>query len=389
MKKIILSLLLTMLAHHLVAQKVDGEVQLKDLAVPNSPSFVLVDASPSAIQTPNTPKAFILGLAQSFETTNGFPQNYSAEFAPYWWFKPSDRSVYTLLGLKTGRDSASNITSVVGENPFSGLKFTSFSVGFLTKDLIPDTIRSDQKIFSIGIRTTVIKIHGESYQTNLKSKIKAWHDKALMEIAILQEVITRDTSPVSLKRDEMLKELANYKPKSTSQELKEINDLMNEKPIFSLDVAGAYATYGINDSAWKSGRSGIWTTLSSYIPLDSKETKPHKNYFNFNFALRYLVDNYAEDEEGLIKKVNSVDIGGKIMFELDQLSIGAESMYRYSEGIADTKNRTVGIINYRIANNIYLNGAFGKNFDLPNKLIAIFGINWGLGSETTTLPSTK
>ena len=48
--------------------------------------------------------------------------------------------------------------------------------------------------------------------------------------------------------------------------------------------------------------------------------------------------------------------------------------------------RSVGLINYRLSDNLYINGAFGKNFSAPDKLIALFGIKWGLGSETVNLP---
>ena len=124
-------------------------IQLKDLAVPNSPAFVLTDATPSLIQSPTTPKSFVLGIAQSFQqSSGGFPQNYSAEFAPYWLMGSLKRDVYSLLGLKTKRDANNSIISVDGEDPFSGLKFTSVSLAFLNKDLIPDTASVSHKIIS-------------------------------------------------------------------------------------------------------------------------------------------------------------------------------------------------------------------------------------------------
>jgi hypothetical protein len=49
-------------------------------------------------------------------------------------------------------------------------------------------------------------------------------------------------------------------------------------------------------------------------------------------------------------------------------------------------NRTVGLIKYKLTDNLYINGGVGQDFDLPNKLISFFGINWGPGSETVALP---
>ena len=160
---------------------------------------------------------------------------------------------------------------------------------------------------------------------------------------------------------------------------------MNQKPIFSWDIAAAYATYGIGDSVWKTGRYGVWTSVSSFLPLDIGGNKPNKNYFNLNLLFRYLVDNYSA-ENGVIRTNRNMDFGAKLELIFDALSIGVESEYRYLNFTPGAQNRTVGILNYRIADNLYINGAFGTNFTLPDKLIALFGINWGFGSEKVNLP---
>jgi hypothetical protein len=354
----------------------DSEVKLKDLAVPNSPAFILNDIVPTLIQTPNTPKAFVLGAVQSFQQSTGaFPQNYSADFAPFWWLKPSHRNVYSLVGLKTKVEN--NVTSVKKQDPFSGLKFTSLSMAFLTKDYIPDTINLSQKVFSVGIKTTLVKVHSKTYDVKLKEKISEWHITTLSEfdknIALLTE-ISKDPS----KTDELTKK---FKKLNSSEIVKQINEIMNQKPLFCWELASAYSTYGIGDTSWKTGRYGVWTTVSSYIPFG----KNTKNYFNINLACRYLTDNYNKGDNGIIGKSNSIDVGGKIAFEFDELSIGVESLYRFNNSIANTQNRTVGVVNYKIADNLFINGAFGKNFDSPNKLITLFGVNWGFGSETAKL----
>lgn len=384
MKKIIFAVSLVLLTNCLWGQKLNNAVKLKDLAVPASPAFIITDITPSLIQSPNTPKEFILGVAQSFqESSGGFPQNYSTQFAPYWWAKPDDRNVYTVLGLKTSKDAVGK-TNITGQNPFSGLKFTSVSIAFLNKDLIPDTIDASQKILSIGINTTLIKVHLKSYATDINNKITEWHEAAQLELDKVQEEITREVDPERKKA--LLKKFANYKPVSTSGILEEINEIINRKPIFSWDIAAAHSTYGINDSVWRSGRSGIWTTLSTYLPLALGDERTFKNYLNINFVFRYLMDKYQLNEQKKIVSGNSVDIGGKFALEFDKLSIGIESLYRFKNGEANSQNRTVGIINYKVADNLYIRGAFGKNFNVPDKLIALFGINWGFGSESVNLP---
>ena len=70
MKKIFCLLLLCSWFQLMRAQNTPGsvnsEVKIKELAVPKAPAFKLLDISPTQIETPNTPKQFALGIAQSF-----------------------------------------------------------------------------------------------------------------------------------------------------------------------------------------------------------------------------------------------------------------------------------------------------------------------------------
>lgn len=372
---------LVIMSFYTYSQSVDNEVKLSDLAVPTSPAFIITDISPSTFQTPTTPKSFILGLVQSYEeSSDGFPQNYSAEFAPYWWLNPAKRNVYSFLGIEKPRPNSAD--SVAKANPFSGLKFTTVSLAFLKKDLIADTVDNAQKMFSLGVRTTILKFHNKKYAAAINAKVKEWHNLTQLEMAVVQEKLTRASAA---ERAELLHEFANFKPKTTTAKLKEISELIAQKPLFSWDIAGAFATYGVGDSTWRAGRTGVWTTLSTYLPL-GKEKEIQKKYFNLNLVVRYLRDNYHGNEEGMLSRANNLDVGGKIALEFDKLSIGYEALFRYVDGKGSAQNRNVGIINYRIADNIYLNGAYGENFDLPGKLVALFGVTWGIGTETVKLP---
>jgi hypothetical protein len=380
MKIKLLLLCFTLSLNSLWAQ--DNAVKLKDLAVPNSPAFILVDAAPSTVQTPSVPKEFILGLAQSFQEGGGaFPQNYSAEFTPYWWFKPG-RSVYDILGLTTAKD-ATGKTTVKGQNAFAGLKFTNVSVAFLNKDLIPDVPKVNQKILSVGLRTTLVKIHLKNYSVDLAKKVDEWHTAAQEEL-----LSNSDLQDELARHPEKQQEIMNkFKPIKTNEIVKEIAAIIAQKPVFSWDIAAAYATYGINDSIWRTGRSGLWTTISSYLPLDMGSQRNTKNYLNLNFVFRYLFDNYQKSKTGTIVSNNSIDIGGKVALEFERLSIAVESLHRHNNNSnVSSQNRTVGIINYKVADNIYITGSWGKNFDVPDKLITLFGVKWGFGTETVTLP---
>src|SRR5262245_7242034 len=60
-----------------------------DLAVPESPAFIIVGVSPTEIARPVTPMALAVSIASSAAgSTNFLPANYALEFAPYWWGTP-------------------------------------------------------------------------------------------------------------------------------------------------------------------------------------------------------------------------------------------------------------------------------------------------------------
>ncbi len=387
MKKTICALLSLAILPGIFAQSVNNNVELKQLEVPNSPAFTLADFTPSLIQTPNTPKKFILGVAQSFaDAGNAFPKNYSAEFTPYWWLKHSDASVYSLAGLKPQTNNAGN-PSAFKQDPFHGLKFTGISIAFLNKDLIPDTIKAEQKMFSVGVRTTVIKLHPKKYYNALAAKISLWHDMALSELMTSPLLAQVAREPDTAKKRKLMENFL-LKPSSTYKVAEEINEIILQKPIFSWDVASAFIAYGIGDTAWRKGRFGVWTNLSSFLPIAlGDETEARKNYINLNFGVRFVSDNYFKDNKGQVRKANVVDVGGKIALELKGLTIGYEYFNRNGKGVAANETRSIGIISYQISDNLYINGGFGKNFTSNDKLISLLGLKWGLGRETISLPN--
>ena len=386
MKKIILFFIGCCLYQMSQAQgSIDSEVKIKELAVPKAPAFNLLDISPTQIETPTSPKQFALGIAQSFNDSVGWPKNYSMEFSPYWWLKKSNRSVYDFLGLKTINDPIKeNEKKITGENAFSGLKFTSISMAFINQDLVPDSIKQSQKIFSIGIHSTIIKIHSKNYAKVLASKLEEWHIAAQQELDIA--LANQPADSLKEAKKAYWQKFTDYKPTNTGEIFDDINDIMNEKPVLSLDISAAYANYGFNDSTRKTGRVGVWVTLSSYVPIKLDDDEVNKNYFAFFGYLRYLQDNYAPGKGNQTMKSSCFDIGGKFELKFDKLSIGYEIIRRnYTKQGINSQDRNVGVICYQLGNNLYINGAYGKNFGIANKLISSLGINWGFGNEKTKL----
>ncbi|WP_339880320.1 hypothetical protein [uncultured Algoriphagus sp.] len=357
----------------------------KDLAVPFSPAFSITDITPSLVQNPTTPKAFTLGVAQSATAGSSyFPDNYSAQFAPIWWIDPSGISIYSYLGLDLPKDGE-KLGDNTQHNIFSGLKFSTMSIGFVNKDLIPDNLDETQNIFSIGVHSTFIKFFKKEHIAKLQKEINQWHINALTDLErnqALIDAITRIPLDDSLRNEKIDDLTKQFTQTNSLGNLKNINKLISEKPIFTWDLSAAIAGYGVSSDEIKTGRMGVWTGLATNLKL--KENT--QNYFSINVLGRYLYDQFQANDEGIIGSADNIDVGGNLGFEFDRLNISVESLYRFTNGVANSSNRTIGLISVKLTDNLFINGTFGKDFSGPNKLISTFGINWGFGNEKIKLP---
>lgn len=363
-----------------------GSAQVKtlqpaNLSLPNSPSFKLLDLTPVTSQTPQTPREFSLGVLSSLQDNNGWPTNYSAEFTPYWWLNGPGRNVYNYLGIKRPA-RAGDIAGVKGD-PFSGLKFTSFSIAFMREDMLPDKDTNSQRIISAGIRSNIIRVYSKKQLQAAYSKIQAWHKAAQEDL----EALTGNINPL-LPPDTIaarLRAAANGQMRSTKH-ANAILEQMEMKPILQVDISAAYAGYIISDQT-KTGRAGAWISVNSYIPWNMKKEVP-TNFFSLSLLARYFHNNYAAFENAAFASTNSFDIGGRVSLEIKSFSIGVEAIHRDNKKLKSfaKEDRLIGILNYKIGKKLYLHGTYGKNFAANKKLLTSFGINWGFGSEKVELP---
>ncbi|MCE7057978.1 hypothetical protein LZF95_25055 [Algoriphagus sp. AGSA1] len=385
MKKIFTYFLAVFCISQVAAQTTEKEAENK--AVPHSSAFKLVDVSPTLIETPTTPKAFGLGILQSFDQSGGWPQNYSAEFTPYWWALPKNRDVYKFIGIRRTEDPVTK-SEMYRSSPFSALKMTNISIAFLQKDLVPDSVDSAQKIFSAGLRTTIIRVYTGAYNEKLSTIINEIRNFQATRMAERIDDPDIIAAQLSGDKEKLAQAITRYSEKTREEVEKMVLRIQNhitQKPVYQWDLAAAYASYGIADTTWKTGRAAIWTTQSVNLLLNAQGESSKQNYLTISGYSRYMRDNFALKEGGIVRS-NSFDIGGKLTLELDPISLGIEAIHRNYELEGDLlSQRVIGFLNYRIAKDIYLSGAFGNDFGLDKtKIMALFGLNWGFGSEKLT-----
>ncbi|SDG36185.1 hypothetical protein [Epilithonimonas hungarica] len=361
MKKLYLIIIVLLSQQFTFAQK--DTVTLKDMEIPTSPGFILLDESASNIERPNSSKAFSLSILNALTEGNGFPKNYAVEFTPFWFFKHKKMNALKYIGFDGEK-----------ERYFSSVKMASISAASInSKDTLTGKTLNN---ISVGARTTLFKIYPKSF----KEKLLKANLAEFQNLKGLAETLKREgaTDVLRIENPEKYKEIETRILTAVEESKNEssLENVLKTKPLLAVDGAVAYSNFFIDGdfSTRRFGRLGIWTTVNLAINLNKENTQ----YLNFYAVGRYLSDGLNRDDAGSYFKENSLDFGGKLELELKAFSIGYEFIQRNN----DVKNtfRSVGNLRYKISENLYLVGAYGKNFGEGRNLISLLGINWGINS---------
>ena len=323
-----------------------------------SPAFQLLEETVTDVYTPENVKAL------AFHVQNNFGESMAIEIAPYFFIntKSKNRTYYKYIGVTKEND-------VLKQNPFSGLNTTTLSFAYLKKGF--ETIASDNeyKTFSIGARTTILRFY---------DKAKVYENAENIAITLM----SLDSPPNSIMRmpegPEKVEALKKFylEQQKIDERFKPFQKTI--KPIFKLDGAVAYSNLFVDNTIDGNtvNRFGSWLTGEfSLILNEGDEESTTNNYVNLLFIARYVEDGFNAESTDSFTTNYYRDFGGKINFELGKFTLGYEYIKRHGTIASE---RSVGNITYALDKNISITGGFGKDFQIENNLLAIFGINWGL-----------
>jgi hypothetical protein len=327
------------------------DITIEDLEIPNAPALSLLDETTTIIETPKNIKALTTSLA------NSLGNNIALEFSPYLLFSTS-KNFYDYNGFMVSQNSENKLV----EKGLLGQAWTnlSFSVASVKNDSL-------NKI-SFGFRTNLLTIQNPKRKI-LFNEAEKTHNEKIRIILIKEDHETLSKNPEYIKLT------------------KEFNVLMdsvaslNTKPLFSLDIAGAYNHLYINNN-YDSGRQGkIASWLSLSYNRELKEKKDGSNSYISLYGIgRFIQDsNYLDEATSEIISKDFFDCGGKVEIDLGKLIFAYEYVNRLNE---ENNYRSVGTIKYKVSNSIIINGGFGRNFEATDNLVSILGINWGLDLGT-------
>jgi hypothetical protein len=348
------------------------DISLEDLRTPAAPGFILLDVAPTSIEKPTTPKAFAVSVLNAANLSNGIPKNFAMEFTPFWFLKHPNMNAIKFYGINAETKK---------QKVFYSLRNASLSIAAVDTSTasVSTSNRFTKSNIAFGLRTTILSIRKKA---DIDDLVAANNDivKALNGIATTIALI----SPSDPEREIKIQRLIDEGPLPQNKRLKEV---LARKPVFALDgaVAANIAHTNTNYNSGRLGRAGGWLNANLALPIKEENANEVRNYLHLLATTRYLSNNDSINASGEYVREDLFDTGARVELEIGKLSISYEFLLRNNLTTDANTIRSSGLIQYRLGNGVYINGAIGKNFGTTNNLIALFGINWGLGNEKTVV----
>jgi hypothetical protein len=337
------------------------QTKLEDLRTPPSPAFVLMGVAPTTVERPTTPRAVGAAFLNAVEEADGtLPDNFSLEVAPYWLtprptvtFDQVDRAGFWKGLLQT----------------FSA-SLASKGADTASEDASSQAAASEGTLLGVGTRASwmIGKRSALAQQT-----IDAYRAKAV-EILLLRPLPPAGNPtppPLTAAEQEALRPFLNA-----------IRDSLRQGRWVVEAAAAMTGRFPDNEtSRGHTEKAAIWITptyrfvRSTFDKSSGKLTSAPT--VDFIAVARYIHDRTATTDG------DGVDLGGRLLWDNTTFALSAEFVQRTN--IDNPTHRFTALLEYKISDDLYLSGSFGKDFDDSSAdtgdLQAILGINWNLGAK--------
>jgi hypothetical protein len=405
------------------------EVDLKDLKTPNSPGFQLLDIAPSNIERPTNPKALAVNIFSLTNSGTAIPKNFSFEMSPYWYLKNPNASIYKYLNIAPDGQAGK-------QNYFSGI-LNKLSVSAISSfsDSTRGSMLKNTNYISVGARTNLFTFRTTAQSQKMKLTIAAIGkkfreltpelNKSKLDLLIATQKAKRDTQRLGLQIDQAEKSLTEARQNHTDtlvwlekiakyqdeldqtiakvakglidrdqldsnknvrlekaiKEDKKTQELLtdlNEPPLIQIDAAWArsWAFPGNAFEGKRFNREAVWLN-GTFAFSTNKPT----NVVSLTVSSRWMNDNLlADTTKNIFVNKSCFDWGGKFEYATGSFSFSFEYINRTYGNIKLAGNeRSIGMIQYKLSDGVYMVGSFGKNFGTGGNLFTLFGINWNFG----------
>jgi hypothetical protein len=373
----------------LSAQGSDAKDSLPDVAslrAPSTPAFVLLGISPSDVARPQTPGDLALDLLNKSSAGSGLPQDIALEASPFWlvqhtrltWRADTTRSIWdsmvrTLalsLGTKSNADDAA---------PSTGL-------GVGARTMLLSGRLSDTTVKLLGAVEASAAAQGHTFNRYRKletDRIDALMAAELRPCAAMPTVADRVKCAGEVAaRHKPMRDSVTQSVLANPEYQREIAHAEKMIDEFSLvregwfwEVAGG-AAWDFANGAWanaKRARLGAWSTLSHEGGKlgDGTTWTP------------ILVGRYLKEDT--TNSLSIADLGGRLVMSGPQYAVSAEFVGRFWSGTNAPKlqHRLSAMVEYKVRDDMWLFGAFGKDYAdvAKDSFITRFGLSLSLKKE--------
>jgi hypothetical protein len=344
-------------------------VAIDDLAAPQSPAFILLGVSPANVERPETPKALTLNLIDKVTTANGLPRNYALSVAPYWLASHPNLTFEQYQNPDVKQSILQTFLLSVGTVPLPGATSSADPIG--TK-------------IGLGVRTAIFNGRANPRLALAIAELEPVDDIILdlaEKVAELKKVIAKNPKDAEATKNLAAaeQELATARKEAASVTLN-LQALDAERVGFFLTVAGGQVWSVLDDdtSRARAEKRGFWVT-PSYRWRGCAAMAECESSFEAIAVVRTL----KEPELDAV-----VDYGARAVWKANkQFTVSIEALRRNQseDSVEDDSNRTVGLLEYRIRQDLILFGSFGKDFkDITGTkpLVSLLGLNLGFGKAS-------
>lgn len=366
----------------LVALAAAGEANGQDNALPDlnslkpssSPAFILLNVAPASVERPRTPSDVGLSVLNNTDNFSKLPNDYSAEFAPYWlvghptlhWRDDITRSPGASLARTLDVAFA---TANVGTDsaPATGLGL-GFSAYLLSGRMSERSQKRLEEVETLLRQRSAIQILADSAEVTALNReyfprIEAadQQGQTALRDSLLQEYTRRKAvlDSVAAQTPAVSEAIAALDAKMAGAEPERVGLFWG--------VAGG-AAWRYPDGVWDRGRIsrfGFWTTLSY-------EGQPlGKMTFTPVAVIRFLGERGDSTS-------NLLDGGARFVLSSETYSASVEGVVRLPIDEPGGRNlyRIAGIFDYRLADKTWLSLTFGRDYQSSSEgsLIAQLGV---------------
>jgi hypothetical protein len=356
--------------------RAQSKVTIDDLSAPQSPALILLGVSPANVERPDTPKALALNLLDRVTTSKGLPRNYALGVAPYWLTSHPNLQFGDYQNPDVRQSILQTLLISVGTAPLPGATATAEPVG--TR-------------IGLGVRTAILNGRANPRIERLLTQIEKIDDEVFDKLdreGVLLAILKKDPTDkqATLELATVQKDLLGLRAKTEPLAL-QIQALDAERIGFFLNIAGGQAwTVPADDiENAQTGRRGIWFT-PSYRWRGCSAEQDCESSFDAIAVVRGSKEPAKEEVW---------DYGARAVWKASkEFNMSLEALRRHQTGSAAANadsNRTVGLVEYRIRQDLILYGSFGQDFrELTGAkpLVSFLGLNLGFGKKAVVGTST-